>query len=354
VKGSFNYIKLHHRCEGQMKTVASKPKNSFWKKLAHRLTLIAIVTAALSAGGASSAHAAVRAHSAMRAQTRATPSTAQPSANEPKVIPVWPGVAPGSEGWTQQEHEVFAPQLQTKIVQNVTRPTLTAFFPEASARNGTAVIVCPGGAFHFLAIEHEGTQVATWLNSLGITAFVLKYRLIRTGDNPMQETTDDLRDPAKMAELMKMLRPLVLADSQQAMKVVREHAADWGIAPDRIGIMGFSAGGAVTASLALQHDSASRPDFAAPIYGLAPEQFTVPEDAAPMFILCADDDPLVPPSQSVRLYSAWHAAGHPTELHIYAKGGHGFGMRKQGLPADHWPDRLADWLRAQGFLKPAH
>jgi len=336
-----------------MKTFTNEPTATFLKKLHHHLTLVAFVIAALSAAPALSAGATPHGLSAVQVQAHSTASAAQPDAIQPKVIPLWPGVAPGSEGWTQQEQEVFAPQLQTKIVHNVTRPTLTAFFPETSARNGTAVIVCPGGAFHFLAIEHEGTQVATWLNSLGITAFVLKYRLIQTGEDAIREARDHLRDPAKMAELMKPLRPLVLTDSQQAMKVVREHAVEWGIAPNRIGIMGFSAGGAVTAALALQHDSASRPDFAAPIYGVAPEQITVPEDAAPLFILCADDDPQVPSSNSVRLYSAWHATGHPAELHIYAGGGHGFGMKKQGLPVDRWADRFSDWLKAQGFLKPA-
>lgn len=96
-----------------------------------------------------------------------------------------------------------------------------------------------------------------------------------------------------------------------------------------------------------------RPDLAAPIYAPAPEQFAVPADAAPLFVVCADDDALVPPDHSVRLYSAWHAAGHPVELHVYAKGGHGFGMKKQGLPVDQWTDRFSDWLKAQGFLKPA-
>ena len=118
--------------------------------------------------------------------------------------------------------------------------------------------------------------------------------------------------------------------------------------------MGFSAGGAVTAAVALQHDSASRPDFAAPIYALAPEQITVPADAAPLLIVCADDDPLVPPSHSIRLYSTCHAAGHPVELHVYAKGGHGFGMKKQGLPVDQWTDRFSNWLKAQGFIRLAH
>ncbi len=337
-----------------MKTVTSEPTGSFLKKLTRHLALMAILIAALRAEPVLASDAAPRALSSVPLQASLTASAVQPSANQPKVIPLWPGVAPGSEGWTQQEQEVFAPQLKSRIVHNVARPTLTAFFPEASIRNGTAVIVCPGGAFHFLAIEFEGTEVATWLNSLGITAFVLKYRLVRTGDDAMQETTDHLRDPAKMADLMKTLRPLVLADGQQAVRMVREHAAEWGLAPDRIGIMGFSAGGAVTAAVALQHDSASRPDFAAPVYGLAPEQVTVPEDAPPLFVVCAADDPLVPPDHSVRLYSAWHAAGHPVELHVYAKGGHGFGMKKQVLPVDQWTDRFSDWLKAQGFLKPAH
>jgi len=268
---------------------------------------------------------------------------------QPTIIPLWPGGAPGSESWTQQEEETLIPP-SLKVVRNVTQPTLTAYLPDPVAATGTSVIVCPGGGFHFLSIDMEGTDVARWLNARGIAAFVLKYRLIRTGDGFPAEVWDALGDREVMAERMAPLRPLILADGRQAVRLVRERASEWGLAPDRIGMLGFSAGGAVTASVAFEHDAGSRPDFAGVIYGGGRGAAPVPADAPPLFVLCAADDPMVPPHTSVRLYEDWRAAGHSAELHIYAQGGHGFGMRQQGLPSDTWIERFADWLQAQGLL----
>jgi acetyl esterase/lipase len=269
---------------------------------------------------------------------------------QPEVIPLWPDGAPGSEGWTQQEQEsIWPPSL--KVVRNVAQPALTAYLPNPSVSVGTAVVVCPGGAFHFLSIDMEGTDVARWLNARGVAAFVLKYRLIRTGDEFAAQVRENMANRDKMAELTQAVRPLAIADGRRAVQVVRERAAEWGIAPDRIGIMGFSAGGTVTVGVTLEHDVGSRPDFAAAIYGGSSEKIPVPADAPPIFVLCAADDAMAAP-RSVRLYSDWTAAGRTAELHIYAQGGHGFGMRKQGLPTDTWIERFGDWLEAQGLLDP--
>jgi acetyl esterase/lipase len=272
------------------------------------------------------------------------------SANiQPKVISLWPDEAVGTTDWPETEQEVTIPGgLPLKVVRNVSRPTLTAYYPEPSTINGLAVIVCPGGAFHFLAIEQEGIQVAEWLTARGITAFVLKYRLLHTGDDFPACVWQNLNDQDKMTELMRPLIPLVIADGLQAVRLVRQHAMEWGVEPDRIGIMGFSAGGMVTGNVALHYDLDSRPDFAAPIYGASWEPGPVPTDAPPLFLLCATNDELAP--FSIRLYSDWNAAGHSVELHIYSKGGHGFGMHKQGLPSDAWIERFAEWLQAQNFL----
>jgi acetyl esterase/lipase len=272
---------------------------------------------------------------------------------QPQVIPLWPAGAPGSENWMQQEQETVIPP-SLKVVRNVTQPTLTAYLPDPAIANGelaagAAVIVCPGGAFHFLSIDMEGTDVARWLNARGVAAFVLKYRLICTGDDFPAVVWQNLNDENKMAALMKPIAPLVIADGQQAVRLVRQHAATWGIAPDRIGIMGFSAGGMVTANVAMLHDADSRPDFAAPIYSAGWEDVPVPVDAPPLFILCADDDDMAT-TNSIRLYRDWKAAGHSAELHIYSKGGHGFGMNKHDLPCDTWIERFGDWLQAQGFI----
>jgi acetyl esterase/lipase len=268
-------------------------------------------------------------------------------AAEPKVIPLYPGAAPGSETWSYPETDAIGPQDKVRRIGNVTRPALLAYLPDASSANGTAVIVCPGGGFRYLALEYEGTDAAAWLNSMGVAAFVLKYRLVRTGD-------EGEKDAAVMAERRKTILPMAAADGQQAVRLVRSRAKEWGIAPDRIGIMGFSAGGYVAASVALEHDADSRPNFAAPIYGVIFSDVTAPADAPPLFLALADDDTSVPPvANSIRLYTAWKKAQIPAELHIYSKGGHGFGMRKTPLPVGAWTDRFRDWLGEQGLLKPA-
>ena len=226
----------------------------------------------------------------------------------PQVIPLWPGGAPGSEGWTQGE-TLSAMQNGLRVIRNVAQPTLTAYFPDPQIATGIAVVVCPGGAFHFLAYEHEGTQVAAWLNAHGIAAFMLKYRLIQTGDNFAAEVQERLADRAKMAGPMQALAPLILADAQQAVRLVRQRAVEWSVRPDRIGIMGFSAGGAVTMAVTLHHDASSRPDFAAPIYAAHFGEIVVPDDAPPLFLVHASDDPLIPAGISTRIYTAWQAAG---------------------------------------------
>jgi acetyl esterase/lipase len=268
-------------------------------------------------------------------------------AAEPKVIPLWPGVAPGSENSKYEETQITV-QDGTKRISNVTHPTLTAFLPDAATANGTAVIICPGGGFRWLSFDHEGAELARWLNSIGVTAFVLKYRVMRTGD-------EDEKDPAKAAERKKAVIPLAIADGQQAVRLVRAHASEWSIARDRIVLLGFSAGGYVAAGATVQHDADSRPNFAAFLYPGTPDDLTAPADAPPLFMVQADDDKTVPPLEhSIHLYEAWKKAGISAELHIYSRGGHGFGMHKKGLPVDTWPDRFRDWLDLQGLLKPAH
>ncbi len=291
--------------------------------------------------------------------------TKEDRTGKPRIIPVWPKDAPGSEKWTQKEVEHRSALLRMKIVRNVVRPTLTAFLPERSKANGTAVIVCPGGGFRFLCCEDEGNEVAERLRARGVAAFVLKHRLMDTGATEAEFHTallqagllaiaDSLKAGERpvLPEDVRKFSALAVADGRQAIKVVREHAGEWGIKADRIGIMGFSSGGVVTTGVATEYDAASRPNYAASIYGPFLGSVKVPKDAPPLFICCASDDALVPPGDSIRLYSAWKAAGKSAELHIYAKGNHGFGVTKQGLPSDTWIDRFGDWLGQQGFLKP--
>jgi len=223
-------------------------------------------------------------------------------ASEPKVIPLWPGAAPGSESWNYEEG---VPQDASHPITNVTHPTLTAYFPDPSLGTGTAVIICPGGGFRELWVSHEGTDLARWLNSIGVAAFILKYRVMRTGDS-------DASDSAKMAERRKTVIPLAIADGQQAVRLVRSHAPEWGIARDRIGILGFSAGGYVAAAVALHHDADSRPNFAAPIYPGTPDDVTAPADAPLLFLVHADDDKVVTPlDHSIRLIRGLEETRNP-------------------------------------------
>ncbi|MCX6018376.1 MAG: alpha/beta hydrolase [Chloroflexi bacterium] len=255
----------------------------------------------------------------------------------------------GSESWTHAEREIFNSGLQTPIVFNVVQPTLEPILPAAGAGNGRAVVICPGGGFHLLAIQHEGTDVARWLAARGVACFILRYRLAQCfTDDPGAEF--NARWQAGRASLDEFLAPtvrLAMADGLAAVRHVRANAAAWGVDPARVGIMGFSAGGAVTASVALNYDADSRPAFAAPIYlpyNMVPGCGVVPADAPPLFLCAAADDSLGLAPDSVRMYEDWTAAGRVAELHMYARGDHGFGMRRLGLPVDGWIERFAEWM----------
>ena len=283
--------------------------------------------------------------------------------SQPVVIPLWEGGAPGSEHWTHTELAYLNVEGE-QMVRNVTQPTLTVYLPDPTTATGTAMIVAPGGGFLFQSWEIEGTAVAQWLQAHGVAACVLKYRLRDTGATAeafqeafaaleravrVDRSSDASRGPKPFDPEARVAIDFAIADGRQAVRLVRQRAAEWGIAADRIGLMGFSAGAGVTVGVATQHDTLSRPDFIAPIYGGGFEPITVPTDAMPLFSMVADNDVLAA-TGCVNLYAAWRAAGHSAELHIYAKGGHGFGMRQRGLPVDTWIERLYDWLTGQGLL----
>ncbi|HXT41468.1 MAG TPA: alpha/beta hydrolase [Candidatus Angelobacter sp.] len=270
---------------------------------------------------------------------------------EEKVVRLYDGPVPGSEDWKQREKESRTNLWQTRIVFNVANPTLTVFPADPANANGTAVVICPGGAFFALSIDSEGFDVARWLNTKGVTCFVLKYRLVECKtDDPTRE----LMTRGKLDDIVAPVVKLAMADGNAAIGHVRKHAKEYGVNPDRIGIMGFSAGGTVAASVAFNYSPDTRPNFVAPVYlaySWTIKPGGVPADAPPMFILAASDDPLGLAPHSVDIYKDWTAAKKSAELHLYSKGGHGFGMRKQNLPADHWIERFADWLEVQGLLK---
>lgn len=272
-----------------------------------------------------------------------------PALAQPKPELLWLNGAPGAQG-----------------TADVDQPTLTHYVPKRPA-NGTSVVVCPGGGYGMLAIDHEGVQIATWLNSLGVHAFVLKYRL-----GP------------------KYRHPSQMNDVQRALRTVRARAAEFGVAPGKIGVWGFSAGGHL-ASTAATHiaeavaDSAdpiervtSRPDFAVLTYPvisfttefvhkgsrrnllgdspseaemqLMSNELQVSKQTPPTFLVHTGEDTGVPPENSILFYLALRKAGVPAEMHIYEKGPHGFGLGSLDAVLSSWPARLADWMRGRGVL----
>ncbi len=267
------------------------------------------------------------------------------------TLPLWPERFTGEP--SSPEIERFSPPPDSvRLLRNVSRPTLTAYLPAPEQANGTAMIICPGGAFHLLAIDHEGVQVAEWFQERGVAAFVLKYSVI-------ESTPDDAAFDAYMATLLsdvesadKVMRDAsrrAVEEAKHAVAMVRQHATEWGVQPDRVGMMGFSAGGQVTVGAALQESAEIRPNFAAPIYPVFFREIAAPSDAPPMFVAVANDDLWSIPG-CLKLHSAWNDAGRPIELHIYAAGGHGFGMTRKSLPCDGWIERLAEWMHMQGLL----
>lgn len=282
------------------------------------------------------------------------------SVNAQETIRLWEGKAPGSEGWTHQEKTSTFPGGGT-IVQDVVDPTITEYLPDPSIANGAAVIVCPGGAFRMLSIEGEGADTARWLNKHGFAAFVLKYRLYKTGDSkdmgmkqmPLSEIKLSLKNananPAPDNQELNNVIRLATEDGQQAIRLVRRNSEKWHIDPSKIGIMGFSAGGGVAVGTALLNDPEGYPDFVVTLYGPSMVDVHLPPNAPPLFIAVAANHK--PVSQGcVALYNVWIEAGKSAELHIFSKGTGPFGIKSQGLPSDAWPELFLKWIKGEGFI----
>jgi acetyl esterase/lipase len=292
------------------------------------------------------------------------PACATKAAEEPLVLPIWPGTVPGDDGNIGPERvraPAEAPTKDAKWITNVTKPTGAIFRPAKDKNVGTAVIICPGGGYWNLAWDLEGEEVAAWLNTIGVTGCVLKYRVPRRAGQPE-------RLPA----------PGPLLDAQRTVSLVRSHAAEWGIDTNRIGILGFSAGGHLAVATATHFDERSyepidetdkiscRPDFAVAVYpgyfieqqpaGVEPNKsvlasyMRIPKTTPPISLVHASDDPVAGSENSALMYLALRRANVPAELHIYTKGGHGFGVRKSSLACSTWTERCVAWLKDQGML----
>lgn len=257
-----------------------------------------------------------------------------------QTIRIWPSVAPGSEHWTQKEHTYPDTPLGTVII-NVVTPTLTAYLPPRAKAKGTGVIIAPGGGFVALAMDREGIEVARWLQQHGIAAFVLKYRVVEKRGSGIPDMDPDTASRYG------------IADAIQAIRLVRQHAAEWGVSPHRVGFIGFSAGAMVASGTLLQPDSAARPDFVGMMYGgpfgVMP---SIPPHLPPIFRAWAQDDDVVLP-QVEAFYAALRKAGIAPEAHVFRTGGHGFGMHRQGTSSDHWIDEFYFWLEALKLTVPS-
>ena len=270
---------------------------------------------------------------------------------------LWPAAAPGEKGAMVEEKDMSTAKDGTTggrpviRIGHVSEPTLTLYRPPADKDTGAAVLVCPGGGYYILANDLEGTEVCEWLNSIGVTGALLKYRV------PRREGLPPYAAP--------------LQDAQRALGVLRSHAKEWGIDPQRIGAMGFSAGANLCAVLSANSDSRTyprvdgsddascRPDFQLLIYPaylvsdndltrLQPE-VAVTASTPPTFLVMAADDPIH--VENVLVYGmALKAAKVPMELHVYPLGGHGYGLRPTGNPVTTWPARAVDWMQGRGLL----
>ena len=274
------------------------------------------------------------------------------AAGEPVgTLNLWPGKPPGEAKVLPPEgYQKNKPGDTIARLENVSIPTIAVYKPPKEKDTGAAVVVAPGGGYSILAFDHEGTKVCDWLNDLGITAVLLKYRV-----------------PKRARQVPESLA--ALQDGQRAMSLTRANAEKWGIDPNRIGMLGFSAGGHLTACVSCfdkryydpiddADNQSSKPNFTVLVYTggvvdkemkLKPE-FTVNKDTPPMFFAHATDDG-VAVENSIELYRALKRAKVPAELHLYASGGHGFGMNKVPHPCATWPDRCAEWMNARGVMK---
>ncbi len=263
----------------------------------------------------------------------------------------YPGEVALGTGKGQPKEEWFR-ESGSLQVRNVESATLTPFLPPEGARTGAAVIVAPGGAFLGLAIEEEGYRVARWLTDHGIAAFVLKYRVLPTPADPatFRKEVSDMRTGKGPASFRPPADtpPQALADGQAAIRYVRAQAARYGVDPDRIGMMGFSAGAMTTMSVALANAPDARPAFIAPIYGRL-NPVTVPANPPPMFVALATNDPLFWKG-GTGLIDNWGKAGGKVEFHLYQNGSHGFGLGAAGTTTVDWMNGFRRWLEVNGLL----
>jgi len=268
------------------------------------------------------------------------------ASGQPAEILLWLNGAPGSEGKTNAESvRIYAP-TGDHVITDVNKPSITPYLPSRRHATGAGVIVLPGGGHIELWVDHEGHNVARWLSDRGVAAFVLKYRLAKAKNSTYTIDRDEL------------------ADMQRAIRLVRSRAADWNVDPNRLGVIGFSAGGELAFLSAMHYDDGApgsadpvdrqgcKPDFQALIYPGNSKRIEVTSNSPPAFLLCGSQDRPDISEGLAAVYLKFKQAGVPVELHIYSGVGHGFGLRATNTgPVSKWPDRFYEWLDGSGFLK---
>jgi len=297
--------------------------------------------------------------------------TAEKPVDAAMVVPLYAGLAPGSEGSTW--HEQLSPPPWGggggRLVRNVVQPTLTIFQPPQTVRRThTAVIVAPGGGFRWLSIDSEGYDVARALAARGIVGIVLKYRLVHTPEDESAFRTfangflggltqgvvgEGTQSVSSVPRMDPQESEPGRADGLVAVRHVRQHAAEWGIDPAHIGIVGFSAGSAVAHETATRYNAGGRPNFVGEIYGFVAPDVRWPADVPPLFLAVAGDDPIAIEG-TLTGFATLRAQKHPAELHVYYSGGHGFGVQKRGLTTDGWITQFLDWIDALGMTAPGN
>jgi len=266
-------------------------------------------------------------------------------ADEPPVVVLWPNGAPGSEGRSEPE-KVRLSDGGERVVSGVHRPSLTVYLPDATTATGAGIVVMPGGGHRELWTDHEGHRVAAWLSAHGVSAFVLKYRLAR--EEGSRYTVEEH----------------ALADARRALRTVRSRAAEWRVDPERLGVLGFSAGGELAALAAMRGEPAradapdpieresSRPAFQVLVYPGRSQNILPTPQSPPAFLLCGADDRPDISEGLASVYLRFKQAGVPAELHVYSGVGHGFGVRASNTgPVAHWLDRVREWMDGRGLLK---
>ncbi|MBC8165334.1 MAG: alpha/beta hydrolase [Bryobacteraceae bacterium] len=273
------------------------------------------------------------------------PASGIVSAAEPAIVSLWPQGAPGSEAKSSEEVTRIAQPNGDRVVSGVHKPSITVYLPSGAVKSRAGVVIAPGGGHRELWTDHEGHNVAKWLSEHGVAGFVLKYRLAREKDSTYT------------------IEGASLDDTQRAIRVVKSRAQEWGIEPERIGVMGFSAGGELAALAAVRSTGtnsqpkdevdklSARPAFQALIYPAIPAGAQPSKEMPPAFLACGENDRLNISQGLPELYLAMKKAGMSAELHVYGKAGHGFGLRPQvKSPVQEWVQRFHEWLDVQGFL----